>query len=162
VQKGTTMRLTVSRTVFGLALVLTVSAGLGAVFGQERRKSSPQEDVGSSLELFTSVLGMIEDNYATPVESDKAVFGAIDGMLRTLDPHSHFSDPKAYAAALEDQTGKYFGLGVSVSVRFGKATIVSPPSKDSPAEKAGLRVGDIITRIDGEPTENLSLNVVVS
>src|SRR5262249_32572865 len=101
-------------------------------------------------------------NYATRVDSDKAVYGSIDGMLRTLDPHSHFSDPKAYAAAIEDQTGRYFGLGITVSVRFGKPTIVSPPSRNSPAEKADLRVGDIISQINEEPTNNLSVNAVVS
>src|SRR5262245_57163038 len=127
------------RSIFGLAVILTISAGLGGVFGQTRPGKTPQEDVGSSLQQFTSLLGLIEDNYATQVDPDKAVYGAIDGMLRTLDPHSHFSDPKAYAAALEDQTGKYFGIGVGVSVRFGKATIVGPPAKNSPAEKADLR-----------------------
>jgi len=96
------------------------------------------------------------------VESDKAVYGAIDGMLRTLDPHSKFFDPKEFASLREDQRGKYYGLGITISARFGKITVVSPPFPGAPAEKAGLRVGDMITHINGDSTQGLDLNEVVS
>src|SRR5262249_10893316 len=108
------------------------------------------------------LLGLMEENNATPVDSDRAVYSAIDGMLRTLDPHSKFFDPKAFNQLREDQRGKYFGLGISVTVRFGKVTVVSPPFPMSPAEKVGLRVGDMITYVDGKPTQGLDINEVVS
>ena len=108
------------------------------------------------------MLGLVEENYASDVDSDKAVYGAIDGMLRTLDPHSKFFDPKAFSSLREDQRGKYYGLGITVTTRFGKVTVVSPPFLGSPAEKVGLRVGDVISHVNGEPTQGMDLNEVVS
>lgn len=157
------MRLRPSRAIFCLAVVLTVSAVLGGVFGgQVRATTSTEEDVDSSIKLFSNLLGLVEENYATSVDSDKAVYGAIDGMLRTLDPHSKFFDPKAFTALREDQRGKYYGLGITVTTRFGKVTVVSPPFMGSPAEKVGLRVGDVISTINGEPSQGMDLNEVVS
>lgn len=152
----------VSRTAAGVVLVLLVSAGLGGLLGQDRPGIKGKEDLDSSLALFTTLLGLVEDNNATTIDSDKAVYGAIDGMLRTLDPHTYFTDPKAFASMMDDQRGRYFGIGVSVITRFGKVTIVSPPAKNSPAERAELRVGDVISEVNGESTDNMPLNTVVS
>ncbi|HEX4998090.1 MAG TPA: S41 family peptidase [Terriglobia bacterium] len=109
-----------------------------------------------------NILDTVESSYATEVATEKAVYGAIDGMLRTLDPHSKFFDPVAFNSLREDQHGKYFGLGITVTTRFGKVTVVSPPFPKSPAEKAGLRVGDVISLVDGQSTKGLELNDVVS
>src|SRR5437773_9985405 len=115
------MKLRASRAILSLLTVIFVSAVLGGIFGSPVQATPKGEaDVESSAKLLTQLLGILEDNYATPVDSDKAVYGAIDGMLRTLDPHSKFFDPKAFNALREDQRGKYFGLGISVTVRFGK------------------------------------------
>jgi carboxyl-terminal processing protease len=83
-------------------------------------------------------------------------------MLRTLDPHSKFFDPKAFTSLREDQRGKYYGLGITVTTRFGQVTVVSPPFLGSPAEKVGLRVGDVISHVNGESTQGMDLNEVVS
>jgi carboxyl-terminal processing protease len=140
-----------------------VSTVLGGLFGgQVRATTKGEEDVDNSLKLFSNLLGLVEENYATDVDSDKAVYGAIDGMLRTLDPHSKFFDPKAFTSLREDQRGKYYGLGITVTTRFGKVTVVSPPFLGSPAEKVGLRVGDVISHVNGEPTQGMDLNEVVS
>jgi len=140
-----------------------VSTVLGGLFGgQVRATTKGEEDVDNSLKLFSNLLGLVEENYATEVDSDKAVYGAIDGMLRTLDPHSKFFDPKAFSSLREDQRGKYYGLGITVTTRFGKVTVVSPPFLGSPAEKVGLRVGDVISHVNGEPTQGMDLNEVVS
>jgi carboxyl-terminal processing protease len=157
------MKLRASRAVLSLLTVLFVSALLGGLFGGPVHATPKGEaDVESSAKLLTQLLGLLEDNNASPVDSDKAVYGAIDGMLRTLDPHSKFFDPKAFNALREDQRGKYYGLGISVTVRFGKVTVVSPPFPNSPAEKVGLRVGDMITFVDGKSTQGLDINEVVS
>jgi len=79
-----------------------------------------------------------------------------------LDPHSRYYDPKAFTQMIEDQRGRYFGLGITVTMRFGKVTVVSRPAKNSPAERADLRVGDVISKVNGEPTSALDLNTVVS
>jgi carboxyl-terminal processing protease len=157
------MRLKPSRAIFCLVLVLMVSAILGGVFGgQVRATTKGEEDADKAIKNFSTILGLVEENYANDVDSDKAVFGAIDGMLRTLDPHSKFFDPKAFTSLREDQRGKYYGLGITVTTRFGKVTVVSPPFPNSPAEKVGLRVGDVISQVNGESTAGMDLNEVVS
>ncbi|HEY2381952.1 MAG TPA: S41 family peptidase [Terriglobia bacterium] len=157
------MKFRPSRAILFLVLVLMISAVVGGVFGgQARATTKGEEDADTAVKHFTNILGLVEENYATDVDSDKAVYGAIDGMLRTLDPHSKFFDPKAFASLREDQRGKYYGLGITVTVRFDKVTVVSPPFADSPAEKVGLRVGDVISQINGEPTTGMDLNDVVN
>src|SRR5438552_2645539 len=157
------MKLRPSRAIFCLVLVLMVSTVLGGLFGgQVRATTKGEEDVDNSLKLFSNLLGLVEGNYATEVDSDKAVYGAIDGMLRTLDPHSKFFDPKAFSSLREDQRGRYYGLGITVTTRFGKVTVISRPFKGSPAERADLRVGDVISKVNGEVTQGMDLNTVVS
>ncbi len=157
------MKVSPSRAFFCLVLVLMISAILGGVFGgQVRATTKGEEDVDTAMKHFSTILGLVEENYASDVDSDKAVYGAIDGMLRTLDPHSKFFDPKAFTSLREDQRGKYYGLGITVTTRFGKVTVVSPPFVGSPAEKVGLRVGDVISQVNGESTNGMDLNEVVS
>jgi C-terminal processing protease CtpA/Prc len=108
-----------------LSCLLTVEAG--------PVPPEPKEELdGQSLRLFNNVLVLVESNYASRIDSEKAVYGAIDGMLRTLDPHSKFLEPKAFKSLREDQTGSYAGLGIQVQSLFGKVTIVSRPFPDSP------------------------------
>ena len=157
------MKIRPSRAIFCLVFVLMISAILGGVFGgQVRATTKGEDDTDAAMKHFSTILGLIEENYATDVDSDKAVYGAIDGMLRTLDPHSKFFDPKAFTSLREDQRGKYYGLGITVTTRFGKVTVVSPPFVGSPAEKVGLRVGDVISQVNGESTNGMDLNEVVS
>jgi carboxyl-terminal processing protease len=152
-----------SRAIFTLMVVLMVSAILGGVFGsQVQATTQVAGNDDDSLKLFTTLLSLVEENYATEVDSEKAVFGGIDGMLRTLDPHSKFFDPKAFTSLREDQRGRYFGLGITVTTRFGKVTVISPPFLGSPAEKVGLRVGDVISHVNGESTQGMELNDVVA
>src|SRR5262245_64061393 len=106
------MKIRPSRAIFCLVLILMISAVLGGVFGgQVRATTKGEEDADAAVKHFTTILGLVEENYANDVDSDKAVYGAIDGMLRTLDPHSKFFDPKAFNSLREDQRGKYYGLG---------------------------------------------------
>src|SRR5688572_8480014 len=156
------MKLTRLRTFLCLGLVCLLPTLLGGVILAGESPSAPRAEVETdALRLFNNMLVLVEDNYATPINSERAVYGAIDGMLRTLDPHSKFLDPKNFKSLREDQTGSYAGLGIQVQSMFGKVTIVSRPFPDSPAEKAGLRVGDMITHVDGKPTLGLSVEVVV-
>src|SRR6185369_11115377 len=157
------MKIRPSRAIFCLVFVLMISAILGGVFGgQVRATAKGEEDLDAGMKRVTTILGLVEENYASDVDSDKAVYGAIDGILRTLDPHSKFFDPKAFTSLREDQRGKYYGLGITVTTRFGKVTVVSPPFVGSPADKVGLRVGDVISQVNGEATNGMDLNEVVS
>src|SRR5215510_4831715 len=142
------MKFRPSRAIFCLVFVLMISAILGGVLGgQVRATTKGEEDTDAVMRHFVTILGLVEENYANDVDSDKAVYGAIDGMLRTLDLHSKFFDLKAFTSLREDQRGKYYGLGITVTTRFGKVTVVSPPFAGSPAEKVGLRVGDVIIQV---------------
>ena len=125
-----------------------------------RPRLSSDSDVKDSLKQFTDVYSVIEDNYAEPVNPDKAIYnGAIPGMLHALDPHSNFFDPKSYALMREDQRGKYYGVGMTVGPRNNKVIVIFPFT-GTPAYKAGIHPGDVIIAVDGKSTENMSTSDV--
>ena len=119
------------------------------------------DEVRQSLRSFARIFEAVQANAADPVDSDKAIYkGAIPSMLRTLDPHSNFFDPRDFKLLREDQNGRYFGVGMMVGGQSGKVLVMHPFS-GSPAYKAGLRPGDIIVQVDGKSTEGLTLTEVV-
>jgi len=123
---------------------------------------SSSEDIQASLRTFTKVFELVEGNFADPVKPEKALYdGAIPGMLRTLDPHSNFFDPRELERFRENQRGQYFGVGMYVGWRNGHVT-VSYPFAGSPAKKAGLRPGDLLFRVNGKNTESSTVDEVVA
>ena len=149
-------------SIFLIPLVLLVSALLGGMYGPRVTAQSDDSDarVQDSLRRITQVLRTAEQNYADPVDTEKAIFsGAIPGMLHTLDPHSNFFDPKSFAQLRDDQRGRYYGVGMSVMPLNGK-TVIMTPFPGSPAYKAGLRTGDVIVAVDDRRTDNLSTTEV--
>jgi carboxyl-terminal processing protease len=147
------------RTLFLLVVILASCGFFGFVFGQKINPSAApggDADVRDSLHQFTDVYSLVEQNYAEPVNPDKAIYnGAIPGMLHVLDPHSNFFDPKAYSLLREDQRGKYYGVGMTVGPRNNKVIVIAP-FVGTPAYRAGIRPGDIIAAVDGKPTDNMS------
>jgi carboxyl-terminal processing protease len=136
-----------SRFVSVGALTIAVSAVAGGLFG--RGVAQSQDRLTENYRTFTAALSVIESRYVEKVESDRLVYGAISGMLQTLDPHSSFMDPRQYAQLRERQEGRYYGLGITISVVDGDIT-VQGIFEGSPAYKLGIRRGDIIAKIDGE------------
>src|SRR3974390_1481599 len=129
------------RSALVILAVILACGFVGMLFGQRLNTSAtpPDSDIRDSVRSFTQVYEVVQQNYAETVNPDKAIYnGAIPGMLRVLDPHSNFFDPKAYAALREDQRGEYYGVGMQVGPRNGK-TMVMWPFENSPAWKAGLR-----------------------
>jgi carboxyl-terminal processing protease len=147
------------RALFLVVFVLVTCGFLGMVFGQKITPAAApggDSEVKDSLHQFAEVYNIIEQNYAEPVNPDKAIYnGAIPGMLHVLDPHSNFFDPKAYSLLREDQRGKYYGVGMTVGPRNNKVIVIAP-FVGTPAYRAGIRPGDIIVAVDGKSTDNMS------
>src|SRR6187397_2007344 len=133
----------VSMAAFGIALSALVGGFLGG------RVLATQDGLPERINVFTTALKQIEQKYVEPVESDRVVYSAINGMLQTLDPHSSFMDPKAYAQLRERQEGHYYGLGITINVIDDDITVMSL-FEGSPAYKKGIRRGDVIAKINGE------------
>jgi carboxyl-terminal processing protease len=134
-----------SPRVFPVAIVaVLLSALAGGFFGSAAL--ARQDEVSQQYRVFTAALAAIEREYVDEVPSDRLVFGAIDGMLHTLDPHSSFFNPREYAQMRERQEGRYYGLGITISVIDGDITVMSI-FEGSPAYRKGLRRGDIIAKI---------------
>ena len=114
-----TMASRTRRFLFSILLFFVVCGFLGTVVSQRlgAQSSTDESTLRNDLKSFTKVYGLVEQNYAEPLTGDKAeqaiYDGAIPGMLRVLDPHSSFYDPKAYAKMREDQHGKYYGVGMT-------------------------------------------------
>ena len=150
------------RSLFAVVLFLAICGCLGVLFAQKNPDVAPSSDsdVRTSLKEFTQVYSIVEQNYAEPVDPDKAIYnGAIPGMLHVLDPHSNFFDPQAYALLKEDQSGKYYGVGMTVGPRNNKVIVIAP-FVGTPAYRAGIHPGDIIIAVDGKSTDNMSTSEV--
>ncbi len=150
------------RTFLVVVFVILLCGTLGALFGQRIGSNSAlaDSDIRDSLRQFSDVYQVVEQNYAEPVNADKAIYnGAIPGMLRVLDPHSNFFDPKQYSLLREEQRGKYYGVGMQVGPRNNKVIVIAPFA-GTPAYRVGIRPGDVIVAVDGKPTDNMSTSDV--
>jgi carboxyl-terminal processing protease len=144
------------RSLILISMFLLSCGFLGVVFGQRSTQSASREsEVRENVKRFTEIYSLIEENYAEPVDPDKAIYnGAIPGMLHALDPHSLFFDGRSYSSFNEEKQGRYGGVGMEIVPREGKIIVIAPFS-GSPAYRAGIRPGDAILAIDGKPVENL-------
>jgi carboxyl-terminal processing protease len=109
------------------------------------------------LRTFTEIFDRIRSSYVEPVDDKTLLQYAIDGMLSNLDPHSDYLLPEDFSDLQEHTTGKFGGLGIEVAIEDGLIKVVSPID-DTPAEKAGIKSGDFIVSLDGEPVREMSLN----
>ncbi len=108
------------------------------------------------LRNFTEIFDRIRNSYVEPVDDKTLLQYAIDGMLSNLDPHSDYLLPEDFSELQEHTTGKFGGLGIEVGIEEGLIKVVSPID-DTPAEKAGIKAGDFIVSLDGEPVREMSL-----
>src|SRR5436305_6232259 len=149
------------RSLFSVLLAILLCGFLGIGYSQRISTSGASEsEVRENLRQFSEIYDLVEQNYAEPVNPDKAIYnGAIPGMLHVLDPHSNFFDPESYSALREEQRGKYYGVGMQVGPRNNKVIVIAP-FVGTPAYRAGIRPGDVIAAVDGKPTDNMSTSDV--
>ena len=155
-----TSNLRAGLVVVSVAGVCSFAAGRwGSHLGSAARVVE-REAVQQDVQQLLSTLEVVERNIADPVNVEDAIYkGSIPAMLQRLDPHSMFYDPEAYEHLREDQRGRYAGVGMSIRP-WGDDVIVDYPFPDSPAFRAGVRPGDAIVQIGGEPTVGLSVEDV--
>ena len=135
------------RPLPAVVFAVMVSAIVGGLFG--RRALATDDKVPEHYKTFAAALSAIQSSYVDQVDSDRLVYGAVRGMLATLDPHSSFFDPREYAQMRERQGGRYYGLGITIQSNDGDITATSV-FEGSPAYKKGIRRGDIIANIAGK------------
>jgi len=114
-----------------------------------------------SLETFTNILAIVKKNYVDDVDGKDLIKGAIKGMLSSLDPHSAYLTPDLFKELQTETQGKFGGLGIEITIRDGILTVVSP-IEDTPADRAGIKAGDQIIKIEGEFTKDMTLGKAVS
>jgi carboxyl-terminal processing protease len=118
-------------------------------------------DTYSQLNLFGEVFERVRADYVEKPDDTKLMEGAIDGMVTSLDPHSRYMNDKAWREMQETTSGEFGGLGIEVTMEDGLVKVVSPID-DTPAAKAGIMSGDLITQIDGDGVQGLSLEQAVN
>jgi carboxyl-terminal processing protease len=138
--------------LFTLALVL------GGMLGD--RVLALTDEARDHLRLYTELVNVAHERYGANVTYKDLVFSSIQGMLRTLDPHTNFLPPEAYTGMREKQQSSFYGLGILVGMRNGQLTVISP-LEGTPAARLGIQAGDVISTIEGETTESLSLDEAV-
>jgi carboxyl-terminal processing protease len=143
-----------------IGLFLTLgSGGMGAALAEEETASGklPLKE----LRTFAEVFGRIKSDYVEPVDDKTLLESAIRGMLSGLDPHSSYLDKEEYRDLQVGTSGEFGGLGIEVGMEDGFVKVIAPID-DTPAERAGLKPGDLIIRINDKPVKGMSLNDAVN
>ena len=143
-----------------VAIPLVAGCVLGGLLGG--RVQAEAQNANDGLWTFGQVLALVEDQYVGEIDPEELVESAIDGLLSTLDPHSNYLDPDSFSEMREEQRGKFHGLGIQITKRGpDKPLTIIAPIDDTPAWRAGLQSGDIISEIEGEPTIDLTVQQAV-
>ena len=156
----------VALVVAGATLGFGLTFGVG-VFAQKEvsKDGAPTTANADALPLdelrtFTEVYGRIKDDYVESTEDKKLLTQAIRGMLAGLDPHSSYLDPEEFKELRQGTTGTFGGLGIEVGMEDGFVKVIAPID-DTPAQRAGLKSGDLIIKLDDKPVQGMSLNDAV-
>ena len=162
--------MTTRHLVLGIVAVLALSSSPASADDPPAAAASPastapaaaSEDEVSveDIRVFTAVFREVQRSYVEPVSADQLMKAAIRGLLLDLDPHSAYLKKTDLQALTDDTSGRYGGLGLEVQVRAGALTVIAPID-DTPAARAGIQPGDVISRIDGIPVESENADVAI-
>src|SRR5687768_1951685 len=147
---------------FSLTLVVALAGAtlLGGFYGNHISGAPTPSELHKRLKEYTDLLGAVSAWAPEDITSDKFVYSSIDGMLRTLDPHTSFLEPKEYTDMQDRQKGTFYGLGILVTKRNDQVTVITP-LEGTPAARLGIRAGDVISEVEGVATEDLTLDETV-
>lgn len=152
-----------NKTAFFSLLIIIISISW-MLHGKISLLSSVEADDDthySRIKTFAESLSLVKKNYVEEVDEKELVYGAIKGMLNSLDPHSSFLTPESFKDMQIDTSGEFGGLGIQIGMKDKILTVIAP-IEDTPADKAGVKAGDKIYKIDGESTKDLALQDAVS
>lgn len=152
-RKRSTYSMTLLAAVIGATLI-------GGVYGERLFGSPVQNDLQRRLKEYTELISAVAHWSAEDIGTEKLVYSSIEGMLRNLDPHSAFLEPRDYAEMQDRQKGTFFGLGILVTKRNNQVTVITP-LENTPAARLGIRAGDIISEVEGQATDEMPLDEVV-
>lgn len=150
--------------IIGIAGVLPLTFYSGEIYYQEFKAPVPPPSNHSQIDMsiFWQTWKDLEKNYLGVIDYKKMIYGATEGMVKSLgDPYTSFFNPEESKSFLEDINGKFGGIGMEVGLKNDKITVVAPLDK-TPAQKAGIKAGDIIIKVDNKPTSEMSLDELVS
>jgi len=145
----------------GVCLTLLVSGPQGGLWAARAAAGAGADDAYSQLNLFGEVFERVKASYVEKPDNAKLIEGAITGMVTSLDPHSRYMNDKAWTEMQETTSGEFGGLGIEVTMEEGLVKVVSPID-DTPASKAGIMSGDLISKIDGENVQGMTLEQAVN
>jgi carboxyl-terminal processing protease len=134
--------------------------GLSPGFSQGGRGTTPNAETSRQLEVLGKVLDIVRSDYVDKLGDEKLVTAAIDGIVKSLDPHSSYMDAKSYRDMQATTSGQFGGLGMQVNMEDGVLKVVSPID-DTPAARAGILAGDVINQVDGAPVKGMTLSQAV-
>ncbi len=149
------------KRIFVWLVVMVCVLGISILMAEGKLKPSQsvvkkEPDLYQQLELFAESISLVQSNYVDEVKSKDLIYGALKGMLSSLDPHSQFMDPDTYNEIKVETEGEFGGLGIVITIKDELLTIISPID-DTPADKAGLKAGDRIVKINNESTKGITL-----
>lgn len=138
------------------SLVVGLTLGLLVLTGGVRHGTTAIEETYEKLKVFTEILSLVQSHYVEDTNSKELMYGAVKGMLETLDPHSAFMPPEAFREMQVETQGSFGGLGIEITVKDRMLTVVAP-IEGTPADRAGIQPGDRIIRIEQQITKDMTL-----
>ena len=154
------MKKRVKITFFVVSIMLIASLTMGRSEAPKDTKLQSKEDLYNQVELFSDAISVIRSDYVSEVDSRKMVYGALRGMLSSLDDFSQFMDQDEYKELTSEAKGEFGGIGIEITLKDGIITVITPMA-GTPAESAGIKPGDRIVRINGDTTKDMRLSEAV-
>jgi len=144
--------------LIGFLLAILLFVGVARVYPVNKNKN--YDDLYRQVELFSDTLAIIHNEYVVDTKPKDLIYGALKGMLASLDPHSQFMDPETYNELKVDTQGQFGGLGIEITIKDGLLTVITP-IEDTPAWKAGIKANDHIIKINDVLTREMAISDAV-